>query len=116
MIEIIYDRSNNRVCIHGHAGAGGKGKDVVCAGVSAIAQTLAANVRHWAATGRIDGHGETQLRDGFGDISCIPKPMYEASIKQIMVAICAGFELIANACPEYVTFRMGEVPEDWPEK
>lgn len=107
MITITYDRANNSVCIRGHAGAGPKGEDVVCAGVSALAQTLAANVRHWGATGRLVEEPKTFLQEGFGEIQCNPKPKYEKSVRQVMVAICAGFEIVANAAPEYVSFALG---------
>lgn len=108
MISIIYDRANNSVRIRGHAGAGPKGEDVVCAGVSTLAQTLAANVRHWGATGRLTEEPKTFLQEGFGEIRCNPKPKYEKSVRQVMVAICAGFEIIANAAPGYVSFELGE--------
>ena len=106
MIEITYDRSNNRVRILGHAGAGEKGADVVCAGVSALAQTLAANVRHWQASGKLKKEADISLSDGEGLISWDPKHGYEAATRQIAVAICAGFELISVELPQYVSFRM----------
>ena len=106
MIEITYDRSNNRVRILGHAGAGEKGEDVVCAGVSALAQTLAANVRHWQASGKLKKEADISLSDGEGLISWEPKHGYEAATRQVAVSICAGFELIAVELPQYVSFRM----------
>ena len=106
MIDITYDRSNNRVHILGHAGYGKKGEDVVCAGVSALAQTLAANVRHWQASGKLRKDADISLSDGEGLISWEPKHGSEAATRQIAVAICAGFELIAVELPQYVSFRM----------
>ena len=106
MIEITYDRSNNRVRILGHAGYGKKGQDVVCAGVSALAQTLAANVRHWQESGKLRKDAYISLSDGEGLISWEPKHGYEAATRQVAVAICAGFELIAVELPQYVSFRM----------
>lgn len=106
MIEITYDRAENKVRIRGHAGAGKPGEDVVCAGVSAIAQTLAANVRHWDKTGKLIESPKTFLQEGFGEIVCNPKPKYERSVKQVFVAICAGFELCAHAAPEFVRFEV----------
>ena len=106
MIEITYDRSNNLVRILGHAGAGEKGADVVCAGVSALALTLAANVRHWQETGKLRKDADISLSDGEGLISWEPKHGYEAATRQIAVAICAGFELISVELPQYVSFRM----------
>ena len=106
MIEITYDRSNNRVRILGHAGAGEKGEDGVCAGVGAIAQTLAANVRHWQASGKLKKEADISLSDGEGLISWEPKHGYEAATRQVAVAICAGFELISVELPQYVSFRM----------
>ena len=107
MIEITYDMANNSVRILGHSGAGKKGADVVCAGVSALAQTLAANVRHWQDSGKLQKEATISLSDGEGLISWEPKHDYEAATRQIAVAICAGFELIAVELPQYVSFRIG---------
>lgn len=104
MIEITYTRRENKVVIQGHAGAGKKGEDIVCAGVSALANTLAANVRHWDKFGKLIGGPKSFLQEGFGEISCNPKPKYEQSVKQVFTAICAGFELCAVSAPEHVKF------------
>lgn len=106
MIEITYTRSENKVVIRGHAGAGKKGEDIVCAGVSTLANTLAANVRHWDNFKKLSEEPKTFLREGFGEISCKPKPKYELSVKQVFAAICAGFELCARSAPEYVKFTI----------
>lgn len=106
MIEITYTRRENKVVIQGHAGAGKKGEDIVCAGVSALANTLAANVRHWDKFQKLDGQPKTFLQEGFGEISCNPKPRYEQSVKQVFTAICAGFELCAVSAPEHVHFTI----------
>lgn len=111
MIEITYDRARNHVRILGHAGYEEKGQDVVCAGVSAIAQTLAANVRYWQASGKVGEDAIVSLSAGVGDIAWKPKRGFEGSTRQIAVAICAGFELIAAELPQYVTFRMGDLPQ-----
>ena len=106
MIEITYTKAENKVVIRGHAGAGKKGEDIVCAGLSALANTLAANVRHWANFKKLIGEPKTFLQEGFGEISCNPKPKYELSVKQVFAAICAGFELCAVSAPDHVKFTV----------
>ena len=49
MIHVTYHRQYNRVTIKGHAGSGPEGHDLVCAAVSAIALTLAGNIRYMEA-------------------------------------------------------------------
>ena len=44
MIEIVYDRMRLRLTADGHAGFAEVGQDIVCAGVSAIVQTLIQSV------------------------------------------------------------------------
>ena len=45
MIEIHYYRGYHRITVRGHAGSAEEGKDLVCAAVSALVLTAAANVR-----------------------------------------------------------------------
>ena len=46
MIQVTYYKSYNRVTVEGHALSGAPGHDLVCAGASTLAYTLAANVVH----------------------------------------------------------------------
>lgn len=79
------------VTLKGHACSDVYGKDLVCAAVSALALTLAANVEG-------NEHAEVSLKPGNSRISCHP----EAA--GIFDCICKGFQLLAEKFPEHVYF------------
>ena len=79
------------VTLKGHAGSAEYGKDLICAAVSALALTLAANVEG-------KEHAEVSLQPGSSRISCHP----EAA--GIFDCICKGFQLLAERFPEHVCF------------
>ena len=79
------------VRLEGHAGSDVYGKDLVCAAVSALMLTLAANVEGKEAA-------EIVLQPGNSRISCIP------DAAGIFDCICTGFEMLARRFPEYVSY------------
>ena len=104
MIQIVWDMDNYSVTIEGHAGSGEAGHDLVCAGVSTLAYTLAQ---------RIGGLPECMssraiLDPGYAEISCKPIPGREDVVQDAFGTICTGFEMLASDYPEYVTFDVVE--------
>ena len=79
------------VTLKGHAGSAEYGKDLVCAAVSALALTLAANVEN------LEG-AEILLEPGNSRISCSP------DAAGMFDCICKGFQLLAEKFPEHVSF------------
>ena len=79
------------VTLEGHACSDVYGKDLVCAAVSALALTLAANVEN------LEG-AEILLEPGNSRISCSP------DAAGMFVCICIGFQLLAEKFPEHVSF------------
>ena len=79
------------VTLEGHANSDVYGRDLICAAVSALALTLAANVEGKEAA-------EIVLQPGNSRISCTPDeaPIFDC--------ICLGFEMLARRFPEYVSF------------
>lgn len=105
MIEITYYRKHSRVTIQGHAGTAPEGHDLVCAGVSAIAYTLAANVEHLARIGK-GRNPVVRLDAGDGEISLTPIHGAKMMVETILRAVCAGFELLAKQYPEAVHYEI----------
>jgi uncharacterized protein YsxB (DUF464 family) len=106
MIKVIYDRGKTRVTIEGHAGSGEVGHDLVCASASILAYTLAS---------LMDSMDKgVQVRDVTVDldeekgalISCEPAEDYIHSVRLMFDTICAGFDLLAQEYPEYVSFEI----------
>lgn len=79
------------VTLEGHACSDVYGKDLVCAAVSALALTLAANVEN------LEG-AEILLEPGNSRISCSP------DAAGMFDCICKGFQLLAEKFPEHVYF------------
>ena len=79
------------VTLEGHANSAPYGKDLVCAAVSALMLTLAANVEGKEAA-------EIVLQPGNSRISCTP------DAAEIFDCFCVGFEMLARRFPEYVCF------------
>ena len=105
MIQVTYYRQYNRVTVEGHAGSGPDGHDLVCAGVSTLAMTLAANVSFMRAQGCV--HGEIlKLDEGNAEIQCTPYRRYKDSVEQVYRSICVGFELLATKYPDNISYSV----------
>ena len=79
------------VTLEGHALSDVYGKDLICAAVSALALTLAANAEDLE-------EAEILLEPGNSRISCSP------DAAGMFDCICKGFQLLAEKFPEHVYF------------
>lgn len=79
------------VTLEGHACSDVYGKDLICAAVSTLALTLAANVEG-------KENAEVSLQPGNSRISC------HLEAAGVFDCICKGFQLLAEKFPEYVCF------------
>lgn len=105
MIQVVYYRNYNRLTIEGHAHSGEPGHDLVCAGASTLAYTLAANVGHLEAMGQVQDV-IVKLEPGNAVIGCRPKNKYTAIAARIFEAICVGFEILAADNHEYIAYEI----------
>lgn len=105
MIEVTYYREHSRVTVKGHAHSDEPGKDLVCAGVSALAFTLAENVGHMQQSGYVRDV-TVKMDPGDCEIACRPKGKYTATVRMILEAVIVGFELLAANTPEYITYEI----------
>ena len=105
MIEIEYDAGRYCLSVRGHAGAGKKGRDVVCAGVSALVYTAAIRA------GRAH-NAQTDLdKEGCGFVRCYPTPDDEAACREMLETVMCGLRAIAARYGEHVTLK-----EDGPQR
>lgn len=91
---ITITRTDDRIIIDGHAGYAPNGKDIVCAGVSALAQTLVASIEeltedkitYCISAGKVDiKHGNLSER------------------AQLLVnSFFVGVQMIADTYPKHV--------------
>ncbi len=105
MINIKYDRKHTRVTIKGHARSAEQGHDLVCAAVSAVVLTLAVNVKHLQKAD-VSNHTVIKLAEGDATIRCAPLPKYKLSVEQIFNTVCAGFEVLAEEYPEFISYKV----------
>ena len=90
MIRIIR-HSPACVTLEGHANSDRYGRDLVCAAVSGLTLTLAANAEEMEGA-------EISLKPGNSRISC------RAEAAAVFDCVCKGYELLAGRFPEYVCF------------
>ena len=105
MIEVIYYREHNRVTVTGHAKSDEYGRDLICAAVSALALTLKANVEHMADSGCVTDP-IVKLEEGNAEISCKAKARYRQSVRQTLMSVCVGFEILASKWPDYISYAV----------
>lgn len=103
MIEITYYSRFNAVIIKGHSGFAEEGKDIICAGVSALAWTFEEAARRLVREEKAL-EPTIVMENGRAEISVDARPDYEYEIKQILSYICGGFKHIAEQSPEYVRY------------
>lgn len=88
--------------IAGHAGYADRGEDIVCAGVSALAETLLIGLRQVA---RIKPTVTRQ--DGYVDVRLPPSLTGDAAFAAatILQTTIAGLRDLARSYPDYVQFE-----------
>lgn len=105
MIRAVYHRKYHRLTVVGHAYSGDAGHDLVCAGVSTLVHTLAANIRSWNDAGHVK-HPSIVLEKGEAELSCEFPRRYNAQLTLVMDAICGGLEILAKSYPEHISYEM----------
>lgn len=105
MIDVVYHRKYHRLTVEGHACSGEHGHDLVCASASILAYTLAASVANMSAAKQIR-EPQIELKEGSGQIACKAVRRFEAPVTLIFDTLCAGYELLANNYPEYISYEV----------
>lgn len=105
MIDITYYRNYNRVTVKGHAGTAPEGQDLVCAAVSAITGTLAANMEQLAQEGAVRAPC-IRLDKGDAEIGGTPRHGYKSLVQMVVRTLCVGYELLAQKYPEAVSYSI----------
>ena len=107
MTRITYDREELRLEMEGHAGAGPKGADPVCAALSMLMLTLVARMREreeetLPAVSQAPGHFM---------ICCRPEEGDAALCRESFDTVFAGLALLAEHEPEHVSVRFTDGEE-----
>lgn len=88
----------------GHAGAGEYGKDIVCAAVSVLVQTLAEKVQEAAKGGMMNG--SVQYGEGWMRVSASPKAVMSETAAAWFELVQAGLDAIAEQYPDNVELEV----------
>ena len=98
MIAIKFYQNEGKIWLCGHSGYADPGQDIVCAGISALYETLAMHPLTYAGDGR-SGNNEHFVWAKPGTY-CVMRPIFEA--------FAIGMETIAKQYPNHVEFgRIG---------
>ena len=93
------------VFITGHAGLAEYGSDILCAGVSTLAYTLAGFVQRNA--GSMQKKPSIVLESGKASIKCAPKPEFIRECSAVYNAISAMFLELSKKYPKNLKFLRG---------
>lgn len=101
------------VCIQGHAGFAPAGKDIVCAGASALALTLASCLRQEEKKGRLRFLSVHQ-KPGWLEMQVTPNLFGFERLLALLQGAEEGFRLLAQQYPEYVKLESewGNTPQE----
>ena len=91
MIEVLYDNNGLKINIDGHAGYAEKGRDIVCAAVTALAGTLERCIQERGEGSCSWDSGETAYQaEGTENL----RPCFET--------VVTGLRMLAEEFPEYI--------------
>ena len=96
------NRGSVHLVIQGHAGAAPRGKDPVCAGVSALACTAAQAVTNLHRQGMLRCRPRVILEDGYAVVIATPKWEFLGEVMLTYWVIQTGLSVIAANFPRFV--------------
>jgi uncharacterized protein YsxB (DUF464 family) len=109
-VEFRTDGKSISFSAKGHAGAGQKGYDLVCASASMLAYTLAGVLRKMYEESSLHEKADMLLEEGNSLIKARPvEGRYNECLHAFFV-IQTGYELLARSYPKYVRLIKFEQP------
>lgn len=96
MIRAACETETLTLRVTGHAGAAPAGRDLICAGVSALVYALARTVEHWGE------YPQIHLEPGDARIRTRAKEGCQQQLRGAFEMTKNGLELLARQFPEYV--------------
>ncbi len=112
MTEILYDRGELRLEMEGHALAGPKGEDLVCAALSILMMSVERRMQEQA-----DEMLPCVRREpGRFVIQCRPESENEARCRESFDTVFAGLSLLAENRPEHVRVSLRDEEQTGEER
>lgn len=113
MIKARFYVNKGALClkVEGHAEAGPKGHDAVCAGASVLSATLADVVSIMGNHGELEKDPVIRMREGFANVKAKPTEAGRGKLLLAFSVIETGMCAIARNYPEYITVKLFDKPE-----
>lgn len=108
MTRIIYDPVTLTLSAQGHAGYAARGRDIVCAGISALLFALPAALEREHITYRMD----RDTAQAYLSIQARPTISYRYVCLIILATVIEGLRNIQNEYPEYISITIRESEEE----
>ena len=105
MIKAVYHRKHHTLTIEGHAHSGEPGQDLVCAAVSALGYTMAANVEHLHRQGAVR-EPVIRMDPGTAEIRCSPVSRFRSTVTLVFDTVCAGLDILSQQYPENICYEV----------
>lgn len=106
MIFVTFDMDEGKrsasLKVKGHAGAGPKGFDTICAAASVLSTTLAQELKNMHVRGLLSYQPRIKLKGGEAIVSCRCKASGYEEILRVFLVIQTGFQLLAHNYPDFV--------------
>ena len=96
----------------GHAGAGKKGSDIVCAAASMLACTAGESARQLYRQGALAQDPAVCLAPGYARVELRPDPCCPQGAEQLFSVLSTGFSLLAAQYPNYVKLEINRKRKD----
>lgn len=108
MVEVRFYVNKGMLClkVEGHADAAPKGEDIVCAGVSALAATLADYVYGMNNAGMMEKEPQIQMNSGIAKIKAKPKPEAKGRLLLAFSVITTGMSAMKRNYPENIDLKL----------
>lgn len=106
MITVQFERREDGVyalTASGHAGAGPRGGDPVCAAVTALCYTLAQALQ--LQREKLRESPQIQIREGYARIEAQPAREGAGEIGHTFRVVCAGLAMLAHNYPAYIQWK-----------
>lgn len=98
-------RGSIHLVVLGHAGAAPRGKDPICAGVSALSCTAAQAVTDLYRQGMLRCKPRVLLEDGYATVIATPKPAYMGEVMLTYWVVQTGLAVIAANFPKFLKLQ-----------
>ena len=108
MINVTYRPDKRELKIKGHAGAGDKGHDIICAAASMVFYNLCQMLLEYDQDKAFARPTEMQDAPGNAWVRATPATGFETWIDHDMCYALTGFKLLAARHPEYVNLKVLE--------